>query len=92
MDEIEFRLKELSTRVHNLRKFVIHELSEVILRRFTEIEEEMENLRKELYSKVSDLEERLRKLEIEQKEMNEYSKTLEKLSRKINKNILKELE
>lgn len=92
MHDIEFRLKELSTRINHLRKFVIHELSEVISRRFTEIEEEIENLRKDVFERINRIEERLRAIEIEQKEAQEYSKTIEKLSRKLNKNILRELE
>ena len=92
MQDIEFRLKELSTRINHLRKFIIYELSEVISRRFTEIEEEIENLRKDVFERINSLEERLRAIEIEQKEAQEYSKAIEKLSKKLNKNILRELE
>lgn len=92
MDDIEFRLKELSTRIHSLRKFVTHELSEVISRRFTEIEEEIESIRKEIFQRIENIEKRLNEIEIKQKEEKEYSKVIEKLSRKINKNILRELE
>jgi F0F1-type ATP synthase membrane subunit b/b' len=92
MHDIEFRLKELSTRINNLKKFVTGEFSEIISNRFLSIEEELENLRASIEARLKAIEEKLRELEASQEDFREYNQALEKLSRRIDKSILRQLD
>ncbi len=92
MEEIEFKLKEINTRISNLKKFVTGEFTEVISNRFLFLEEELNEFRKTVEKKLKEIEEKLRELETKRKDEREYIKALEKMSRKIDKSILRELE
>ncbi len=92
MQDVEIRLRELATRINNLKKFVTQEFAEIISSRFLEIEEEIEKLRRETEKKLAGIEERIARMEAEERERNEYAQALEKLKRKIDRKILEELD
>ncbi len=91
MEDVEVRLRELATRISNLKKFVTREFAEIISSRFLEIEEEIERLRREMREKLAGIEERMAQIEIDERENREYLQALEKL-RKIDRRILEELD
>ncbi len=91
-EEINSKLKEVSTRIKLLKRFVTREFSELVSKRFLEIEEEIENLRKEMQGKIQMLEEKIAELKAREEEEKAFKEALERLSKKIDRKILKELE
>ncbi len=91
-EELRYKIREIESRILNLKKFVTKDLVDIINSRVLHIEEELERLKKELDKKIQYLEEKLKDLEITQEEAFEYQRLKEKLEKRIDKNILNELD
>jgi hypothetical protein len=90
--ELELKLKALNRKYMLLKKFLAEEFAETISKRLERIEKEISELKRVTDEKILQIEERLNLLEEELHERKELEKIMNKLSRRIDKSILNELD